>query len=56
MTMSSIIHLRLQANEHPIIQVKATAELPLGKYNTASQEFIYFQEPIRSVQESTVSK
>ena len=48
MVMSSSVTLNLLAHEGEVTNVLATADISLGKYNTASQEFIFFREPIKS--------
>ena len=47
MVMNSTLTIHLFAKQEEIIKMKGVVNISLGKYNTASQEFIFFREPVQ---------
>lgn len=56
MVMNSTLTIHLFAREEEIVRMKGVVNISFGKYNTASQEFIFFREPVIEQFEQAQSK
>lgn len=56
MVMNSTLTIHLFAREEEIVKMKGVVNVSFGKYNTASQEFIFFREPVTEQFEQSNSK